>query len=332
MKHEPLKTMVGVKTKTIWAAYQEALEELKGVEEVKSTESIAEDKKRAEALSVANEIDVLSITDMLEKLKSGIVQASDTFKSMQEALKAKEQELKDVHNLEFEANALVATVTAKQRLVDSYEQKANVLLEEAKEKKKQIIEEANKEAESILTKMNETIEARSTEEERRVEEWEYQSKRRERKALDELQDKLDKHSKSLNAREQAIEEREAKMGTLEDRVAELENELRTVEAQVDNRIVKAVEGVERRLHIEHQKEIAILETKYEAKLAISESSANNLAQQLQDYKDRAEKAAEQITAANERVALIATTSLKAGADAATVAKVSEIAAGSSQKK
>ena len=84
-------------------------------------------------------------------------------------------------------------------------------------------------------------------------------------------------------------------------------------------------------HISRQFQQRRVEKSYEAKLEVANANITSLVEQVTDLRTRLDKADNLVTAANERVTAIATSALKAGADAATVARVSEIAAGGQKK-
>jgi len=74
------------------------------------------------------------------------------------------------------------------------------------------------------------------------------------------------------------------------------------------------------------------EKELRGEMAVLQSRNESLQSLVDDLRERLTRAEDQVQAANGRVTEIATSAFKRDADAATVAKVSEIAAGSQKSK
>lgn len=343
MEHQPLTSMVGKKNKQIWEAYQEVLAELAAKEEVASTTSVAEAKKLGEALKVAGTVDVESLENNFESFVAGIRDAKEVFDGLNTAINAKKIELKDVHKLETEVNSLTAIIAAKDILVKEREELCRNMLEEAKEKiedenrravetNTELIESAKAEALKIKADAEKEDELAEKARQQKQEEWDYAFNRACLKKQDDFNDKLKEADKELRERISAVEAREARVDELEQQIERLQNAIETNASLEQERIDLAVEEAVKKAKQSANFEKTMVEKSYEAKLTVANARIEDQNGFIQELRARLDKAEALVNSSNERVTSIATNALKAGADAATVARISEIAAGSGQKK
>ena len=111
MQHKELKSKVGKSATKIWDAYQEVLTELNGgPSDPQTTVAVAKEVKVKKAVSVSESINVEGIKATTFSLLQSVSEAKEAYDEIQTAIDAKKAELKDVHVIEVEANALVALV------------------------------------------------------------------------------------------------------------------------------------------------------------------------------------------------------------------------------
>jgi len=332
VEHVPLKSKVGKKNSELWEAYQEVLAELLAKEEVPSTEAVAQAKKLGEAIKVANNIDVDTIVANLDGLTKGLQDAKDVFTNLNTAIDSKKQELKDVHKLEAETNSLAAIVAAKDRLVSERTTQAEEILQQAKDSAQEI----EKEAEEAAARLEEELEEKQREAEKhrqRVQaEWEYAFNRACQQKEDTFKDGLKREAKLIEEREAIVAEREANAEKLNAAIKELEKTLEITRDNQQAKILEAVEEAKARAKENAENEKSMLIKGYEAKLTVANSRIEDQNGFIAEMRQRLDRAEAMVAAANDKVTTIATGALKAGADAATITKISEIAAGSGQKK
>ena len=332
MEHKPLKSKVGKKNSELWEAYQEVLAELMAKEEVPSTEAVAQAKKLGEAIKVANNVDVEAIIANLDGLTKGLQDAKGVFTNLNTAIDSKKAELKEVHDLEAETNSLVAIVAAKDKLVAEKKTLAEEILQQAKER----AEEIEKEAEEAASRLEEELadkERESEKQRQRVQaEWEYAFERACQKKQDDFKDDLRAQAKVLEEREAVVSEREANAEKLNATVKELEKKIEIDKANEQARINTAIESAVAKAKEKAEDEKSMVIKGYEAKLTIANSRIEDQNGFIAELRQRLDKAEAMVASANDKVTAIATGALKAGADAATITKISEIAAGGGQKK
>lgn len=343
MEHQEIKSKVGKKTTEIWEAYQEVLAELKSKEVgPQSTVEVSSAKKKEQALNLAKKTDVEAWAGNLEGMIAGLKHAKEVFDDVNMAIEAKKAELRDVHKLEYEANALFAVVEAKNRLIEQKEEDLNRLIEESQAKAKEVVANANAEADRIVDEATETArltEANSKEKlrvdeqsrKRMAEEWDYNFKRNCRAKVDEVEDELKAKLKVLSEREAHLVEREDAALELEERVEKLTSELVQKDQEAQEKVNAAVEETKKKEARSWAVQKSIIENSYQSKIDVLEAKNGSLMEQLRDLLQRLEKAEARVMDANNKVTAIATGALQAAGDKATIARVAEVAAGSQKK-
>jgi len=332
MEHQPLKSPIGKKNTQIWEAYQEVLKELQEKEAVASTTEVSAAKRREGAIKIAEGLDANKMTSALEDLALGTAEAISQFAELNVAIEEKKDELRKVHKLEYDANAAVALAAAKDKLVKDREEQAERIISEAEEKRDHILADAALDAKAI----DDAAAQRKAEFEqttkRATEQWAYEFARKKRHDLDTIQDEIDAKMKLLNERELYIAGREETIKELDTRIIGLETQLadkeKSIQATVDAAVKEAVDRANKSGAIAK----TMAEKELRGEMAVLQSRNESLQSLVDDLRERLTRAEDQVQAANGRVTEIATSAFKRDADAATVAKVSEIAAGSQKSK
>jgi chromosome segregation ATPase len=319
---EVLKTPVGKTKNDIWKAYKELRDELSQSEndQPTTTTAVAQRKSVEKATKVASSLDVTNLSQGVTDLMANIDQAKAAYEELQTAINAKRQELKDVHGLETEANSYIALVSAKERLIEEREEQADEIIREAKENATLINQEAH-EAKVQQQRQHNRLE----------EEWQYTFNRQKRNDQDRFSDDLNKEIQKIDERINAVEAREAKMDELEKQKAALETKLDDAIQKTEQRIEVAVAEAKERTQKSANIAKAMESNTFKAEMRVKDAEIENLKERFQEAQDQLKTQQILVQEAQTKVSEMAQASLRARADAATVAKVSEIAAGSGKK-
>lgn len=329
LEHKELKSPVGKKTAEIWAAYQELLAEVKGKPSAPpSTAAVAQQKKVEAAVKTANSIgDLSGILAELDRFTKALTTAKGTYDEISIAIAAKKEELAAVHGLEAEANAAVALVAAKDKLVAEKTALADKIVSEAQEKATEIVVKAREEATILRDESQRADDLAERDRQRRQEEWEYNFGRQQTERLDEATDEINKRMKAVNEAELAVEAREAKAGELDTQIKILQEKLAAADTVTKVAVADAIAKTEAHAKKAAETQKTIIDSAHNAKLVVAEADNKALREQLTEAKARILVLETQVMNANEKVTQIATDAVKAGAEAKTVAKVAEVAAG-----
>jgi DNA repair exonuclease SbcCD ATPase subunit len=327
MKHKPLKTMVGKKTKVIWENYKEVLDELKATETgVQNTVVAAKKEKTAKAVSTAKNVNVQTIESTVQALVDSLTNAKAEFNDVEAAIEAKKAELQEIHQLEVEANALVAVVATKDKLVAERQETAKKTLDDAAEKAQEVQQEAETKVAEMLRAAKEADGKAVVARKRQEEEWEYNFSRLKKERLDRLQDDLNAKIKVVEEREEEVTNREAKAKELDTEVTNLKDQIQQLEAATEQKVVAAVEKAKAGVAQSNAIAKAMDKKGHEAEMSIVNAKVASLEATVTDLNKRLEKANRDVQTANEKVAEMAQKALQAGADAKTVAELHRVTA------
>jgi chromosome segregation ATPase len=322
MVEDIIKTPVGVNKNDLWKSYKSVVAQLKASEagKLSTTTEVAHQRSTKKAVQAASSVNVTGLSEGVNQLLEKINGAKTTYDELEAAINAKKEELKNVHGIETEANTLVAIAETKEQLVETRTQQAEKILTEAKER-----------AAALLQAAQEVDKEQTQQQQRKHQEWTYEFGRHQKTEEDTFQDVLDKRAKIASKREAAVQEREEQAGRLETLVErlgqDLEQQITQTQEQIDEASAAAAERAKKGANITFSMEKKGLE----AQASIQNARIQTLEEQALDLTTRLEKAAILVEHANQKVTEMAQASLKAGADAATVAKLSEIAAGAGKK-
>jgi len=332
MEHEPLTTPIGKKNADLWKAYKEVRDEYAAKEAALSTTAVAQAKQAGDAVEVAEAVDVAGIVASVENVVAGLQAAKGTFDELNKAIDAKKDELEEVHGIEVEVNTLVAVVDAKDRLVEERTEKAQEILRDAKEEAERIADNAHAESNSLVREAAEADALADRNRRRSEEEWQYTFQRNTKAQLDKVADNIAAQKKELAERVSEVDEREAQADEIQAKIDELTDKLEVAEVAAQERVAVAVEEAIAKTRRSEGFSKTMIEKDLNSKLAIANAKIEGLESQVADLQDRLERADSQIASANERVTNIATSAMQSGADAATIAELHKIAAGSGNKK
>ncbi len=329
MEHKELKSGVGRKTADIWAAYQEVLKELKAKEgEPASTAVVAQQKKVEAAVKTANSIgDLSGILAEFDRFTTSIRKAKETYDELNIAIDAKQSELKEVHQLEVEANSAVALVAAKDRLVQERQEIAANIVDEAREEAKKIKDEAQFEANHLAEVAGEKFKVDEKSRVHLAEEWEYRFNRECQAKGDAFNDDISKRAKAALERENAVTAREDQADVIDAKMKALQETINKADEVRGAAVAKAVAEAEAAARKSEAIQKNIIDRAHAADVSVLNGEIKSLKEQNTELRARLERAENQVSEANNRMTTIATASLRAGADAATVAEVAKVAAG-----
>lgn len=334
MDHQPLNSPVGVKKNELWAQYKEAVAELASKDNgTVSTTEVAKQARIEEAVNIADSLEPKSVLVYAEKFAKDIEDRREEYEQLKVAIDTKKAELKAVHDLEYHANAAVALIAARDKVIAEKEEKAKAIVGEAQEAAEDIRKEAAEFADAIRKEAKDKFEADEKDRTRRAEEWNYSFERQKQAKVDQAQDAINMKVKALQERENAVAEREEKAKDLEDEMTRIKAEMEELNNSIQDKI-KAAEGKAKGMADREAKHaIALLEAEHRGAVSKLESDKASLSIQVDAANRRIESLEKQVALANDRVTSIASGALKAGADAATITEVAKtVAAGSSKGK
>jgi hypothetical protein len=309
---------MGSTKKDLWDAYKEQKAKLEAIQggPITTTAKATEAKIKG-SIASANSMDISAIDGVLSTLVGQITDLKSQYEDIITAIEAKKAELKDVHGIEVSANDLAALAAVKEKLVTDADEKAKDIRDRADTYYNEIIENSS-------DKKNDLEVSRR----RELEVYSYETDRKRSMSNDAVDDalrtklkSLDTRETELNGREDDLEQREAEVEVLNNKITELEN-------STAEKVAKSYVDGEDKAKRSAQYASSMAKMGAESKAEIQEGRINSLEEKITDLIAQLDKSNSIIENQVNQISDMAKSALNAQADAATIKKVAEVAAGS----
>ena len=257
-------------------AYNEAIERIKELEKQKNNpQAVALKKEEKRVVESADKLIGLSI------LSSDI---TSKYEDLKKAITLKETELKELFEIEKEANTLVALLNLYKdkevELEESFKVKRLKLLQEFEDKKEEVdrdIDKLSKEkAETLKNLQNQEAELKAQlkkQREREEEEYKYELDRKKIKANNEWEEEKAKREKELADKEAVVSEREKVVEDKNNEIEELKAKVDEIPTLLEKAKVEGATEKEKELGREYgyKKSLAEKEHQYEVKSLVEKN-------------------------------------------------------------
>lgn len=288
-----------------------AVQKQKAIETAVSTAKLVKPQDiETEALNLQKEV-----ISQIREVVDGLAERKAKFDELDQAISAKNEELKEVFGIEHEANALSALLEAQRQSKEAAQEEVQVLLDEAREEADEIVQEAKAESDSILKAIEQQKAQTEQARKRDREEYEYNFAREKTQRMNKLQDELDEKARSLDDREEAVTERESKMTELETTVTKLTDELATTKASIDDQVKAAKDAGYKSAEKSAAIQANIVKSKHESELQIKSQQISNLEGSVSEMRARIEALQKSLDSANAKVQEVAMQALQSKAEA-----------------
>lgn len=259
-------------------AYNKAIKKLNEIEASKDDPvSQKESQMKKETFEAADKIVAMGILNP---------EITGQYKSLELAIEMKKNELKDLYDLEVEANSLTA-------MINAHKDTQRELEEEAKENKK-AIEAEIKALEAGLKAKEEEVENEVAEERERVskirqreeEEYQYNLKRKRQLEDDEWEDDKKARESVIASKEEDLTNKEKELLEKETYIADLEDKVASIPDQVTSAYEEGKKEGKAKADKSNAFEVRSLETKHEYEVQNLQNQIDRLEQDLETEKSK----------------------------------------------
>ena len=312
----PKPTMSNTK-KEMLDAYNELLKQLQEKREAElKPEQKIEERRAKEVIEVAGSLSSegvvkgigslkLDMGKMLTEISDKLEDEVNKLNSIQKAIAIKEDELKELYEIEKSAATLAALIEAQNRKRQEYESEMAVMKENLMREIERTRSEWEKEEEQYEMEIKEQNAAEKKKREREKEEFQYAFKREQQLSKDEfehekaklereIQLKREQMEKDLAEREKAINEKEEEMNELRKNVSafpkELETAINKAVKETTERITAEAKNKEQLLNKEFEGERGVLTTRIES----LEKTVEVQAEQISKFSGQLEKSYQKV--------------------------------------
>ncbi|GAF70239.1 unnamed protein product, partial [marine sediment metagenome] len=216
-KIEPKELSMSNTKKEMLDAYNALLKQLQEKREAElKPEKIIEEKKKREVVEVAETLSSegvvkeignlkLELGKMLTQISDGLEEEVNKYKKTQNAIKIKEEELKELYEIEKSAETLAALIEAQNQKRREFESEMTARKEELNREIQAMREEWGKEKKGHEAEMKERDAAEAKKREREKEEYGYSFKREQQLAKDKFEDEKAKTEKVIQLKKEQME-------------------------------------------------------------------------------------------------------------------------------
>jgi len=315
-------------------AYKELQERLKQKSEAEAKpEQRVEEKKSKEAVETADAISTEGISKEIGRLRSEIgtmlMQLSDKLEGeigryvqVKRALTAKEQELRDIYEIEKSASTLMALLDVQRQKREQFEQEMKAEKDELEREIETTREEWEKDKEAHDAEVKERTAQEKKARDREVEDFKYKFERDQQVMREQFEHEKARLERDIQFRKEALErelqERERALAAGESELNRLREEAAAFPKQLEGAVAAAVKGTTERLAREAQAREELLKKAFEGETNVLKSRIEALQLTVKEQQDRIAKLSGQIEKSYGQVQEIAMKAIEGSAAAKTV--------------
>lgn len=309
-------------------------------EEKLATKAITEAVTAAEELSnrgVVQSIGELksSIGRLLGELSDRLEEQVARYTQVQKAIIAKENELKDIYEIQRSASTLTALIDAHAQQREKMEQEITAAKEQLEREVAQTRESWQQEKQQREAEMKERDAAEQKRREREKEEYRYSFSREQQQAKDQFADQMAKAQKEWDERKAKLEadlaQRQQTIKSQEQEVNELRHKVEAFPKELDAVTAKVIKETTARLQQEALAREQLLKQEFEGQKNVQTTRIASLEQQVAEQAERLTKLLGQAEKAYAQVQEIAVRAIEGSASAKQLAHLQQLLAEQGRK-
>lgn len=345
---QPHKLSMSNTKQEMLKTYNALLKQLqeKREEELKPEQKV-EEKKAKEVLEVATSLSsegvVKGISNLKLDMSKMLIQISDKLEGevnklngIQKAIDIKEEELKELYEIEKSAASLAALIEAQNQRRQEYESEMAAKKEEMVQEIEKTRTEWEIEKEKYEMETREQNSAEKKKREREKEEFQYAFKREQQLFKDEFEDekarlereiqlKREQMEKDLAEREKAISEKEEEMNELRQKVGAFPKELETA-------VNKAVKETTERITREAANKEQLINKEFEGERRVLTTRIESFEKTVKEQTEQISKLSGQLEKSYQKVEDIAVKAIEGSSNLQSLSNLQQMMADQSKKQ
>lgn len=318
---------------TILAAYEKAQAEIKALKAQQlNPKEIAVEKRKAEVVESANNTIGTSLTDIVSALRNTVDKSlnelminfdekKNEFLSLEEAIKAKDEELKEIYAIEREAQSLAALVNSHDVLRKQHSEENEITLEKFQEELYAVRKQIEEEKKHAQEQAKQAREALKQEQDRAKAEFDYNFAREQKIKRDELADEIAVARKEIAEKEEELREWETNVGIRENEVDALEEKVTEIPALIEAAKQEAADKAKKDAEKSFVFEKRAIEANKDAEIRVLQHQVDLLTASLAQEKESHKATMEQLNAAYGRLENVANSAVEGSKAQDTITKL-----------
>jgi len=314
--------------------------------ELKPEKKIEEKKKRevvemAEALSsegVVNEIGnlKLEIGKRLTHISDGLEEEVIKYKKIQEAIKIKDEELKELYDIERSAETLAALIEAQNQKRQEFDSEMDARKEELNREIQAIREDWGKEKKEHEAEIKERDAAEAKKREREKEEYGYSFRREQQLAKDKFEDEKEKTEKEIQLKKEQMEkdltEREKAVAEREEELGELQKKVIAFPKEMEEAINNAVKDTTERITFEAKNRAELIRKEFDGERNVLTTRIESLEKTVKEQSGQISNLSEQLEKAYQKVQDIAVKSVEGSSNLKSLSSLQQLVSEQSRRQ
>jgi hypothetical protein len=339
-KIKPKELSMSNTKKEMLDAYNALLKQLqeKREAELKPEKKIEEKKERevvevAETLSsegVVKEIGnlKLEIGKRLTHISDGLEEEVSKFNQIKKAIEIKDEELKELYEIERSAETLAALIEAQNQKRQEFELEMAARKEELNREILAIREEWEKEKKEHEAEMKERDAAEAKRREREKEEYGYSFKREQQLAKDKFEDEKAKTEKEIYLKKEQMEkelaEREKAVSEKEKELDELQKKVVAFPKEMEEAINNAVKDTTERITLEAKNRAELIRKEFDGERNVFTTRIESLEKTVKEQSAQISNLSEQLEKAYQKVQDIAVKSVEGSSSLKSLSSLQQL--------
>jgi len=310
--------------------YQEAVKRVEEKKEAElSPERRIQERKANEAVQVADAISAegvvkgisilkLEIGKMLTQISDGLEEEVGKYEKIKRAIEAKEQELRDLYEIERSAASLAALIESQNQKRQEFEAEMALRRQELEREIEETRARWERERKEHETAWKEMLASEQKKRERDREEFGYAFAREQQLARDRFEDEKARLEKDIALKREQLEsemaERERAVGERERELEELRARVVAFPQELESAVSKAVKETTERLRLEARNREELLRKEFEGEKNVLLTRIESLEKTVKDQAERIAKLSQQLELAYQKVQDIAVKAIEGSSE------------------
>lgn len=321
------------------------LEEKRGTE-LKPEKKI-EEKKMKEVVEVADSLSSegvvkgisnlkLEIGKMLTQISDRLEEEVSKFKGIQKAIEIKENEFKEVYEIEKTASTLAALIESQNLKRQEFESETAARKEELNKENQTIRAEWEKEKKDHETEFKERNFLETKRREREKEEYQYSFKREQQIAKDTFEDRKTKLENEIQLKKEQMEkdlaEREKVIAEKEEELNELRSRTSIFPKEMETAINKAIKETTERIRLEATNKEELLKKEFNGERNVLTTRIESLENTVKKQSEQIAHLSQQLEKASQKVQDIAVKAIEGSSNFKTFTSLQQLMTEQSRKQ
>jgi hypothetical protein len=347
-KIQPKALSMSNTKKEMLEAYSMLLKKLKEKRESElKPEKRIEEKEQREVVEVAETLSSegvvkeignlkLEIGKNLTQLSDGLEEEVNKFKKIQKAIEVKEEEIKELYEIERSAATLAALIEAQKQKREEFELEMSARREELNREIQITRDEWQKEKKQYEAEIKERDAAEAKKREREKEEYSYAFKREQQLSKDMFEDEKVKMEKEIQVKKEQMEkelsERERIIAEKEGELNELRKKIAYFPEETEVAVNKAVKETAERLTLEAKTREELMRKEFDGERNVLTTRIESLERTVKEQSGQVAHLSEQLEKAYQKVQDIAVRSVEGSSNLKSLSNLQQLLSEQTKKQ